>query len=340
MRHFFASVIAGAYLVLCLVFTGMAIVAVFGFAHPAMDLFNHIQPILLAGLFLLLVLAPVFLASGPLRALVFSLAATGIVASSAIYVPEFVRGLESRAPYPADERPVYTLMTFNVFGRNETPAQLVENILAVDPDVLALQEYSREVRSEIHRDLAAIFPHFQYCTGGQRAFVGLYSKLPFEPLNEDACSASAISTDRTARIIVRFDIEDAPDFSFATTHNDWPAPITRQAEQFGALETALSTVEPPLILVGDFNSTSWSYALRTFVERAGLTRHTHNIPTFPTLWYYLGDWRPTIPILPIDHVMTRGEIAIHDISTGEPSGSDHLPVIVRFSVSPAEDLSR
>ena len=131
---------------------------------------------------------------------------------------------------------------------------------------------------------------------------------------------------------MRFQTEAGPAFSLATTHNDWPAPVTRQAEQFATLREALSTVEPPLILVGDFNSTPWSYALRGFVSAAGMMRHTYNLPTFPTLWYYLRDWRAMFPILPIDHVMTRGAITIHDLRTGEPSGSDHLPIIVDFSV--------
>lgn len=328
----FVVLIAAGYLLGCCILAAMAVLALFGFASPALDLFNHVQPVLFIGLALLLVLAPVFVRFRGMRALTLSIAATGLAASSVTYIPEFVQGLAPREPYTETERSLYTLMTFNVFGRNEEPDLIVQTAIAVDPDILALQEYSPYVRRSIHPQLAALYPHFQYCAGGQRAFVGLYSKLPFQPLTEDACSASALSTDRTARIIVRLEPEIGPDFSVATTHNDWPAPITRQAEQFATLGEALSTVEPPLLLVGDFNSTPWSYALRNFVSGAGLTRHTFNLPTFPTLWYYLRGWRSALPILPIDHVMTRGDITIHALETGDASGSDHLPVIVRFSV--------
>lgn len=328
----FVVLIAAGYLLACCILAAMAVVALFGFVSPAMDLFNHVQPLLFFGLALLLPLTPFFVRFRGMRALALSVAATGLAASAITYIPEFVHGFAPRAPYADSARPLYTLMTFNVFGRNEEPQSIVETAIAVDPDILALQEYSPGVRRAIHARLAGLYPHFQYCAGGQRAFVGLYSKLPFQPLNEDACSASALSTDRTARIIVRFEPESGPHFSVATTHNDWPAPVTRQVEQFATLREALSTVEPPLLLVGDFNSTPWSYTLRGFVSGAGLTRHTFNLPTFPTLWYYFRGWRPAIPILPIDHVMTRGDIAIHALDTGHPSGSDHLPVIVRFSV--------
>jgi len=326
-----AALIAALYLAVCCVLAGMAIVAVLGFIYPAMDLFNHVQPILFFGLLALLLAAPFFVRFRPLRALALSIAATGLVASSAIYVPELVAGFTPRTA-TADDGPTYRLMTFNVFGRNEEPESIFDTVLAVDPDFLALQEYSPDVRGVLHPLLTDIYPHFQYCAGGQRAFVGLYSRLPFEPLEEDTCSSSIMATDRTARIIVRVEAETGPDFSLATTHNDWPAPITRQAEQFATLRDALATVEPPLILVGDFNSTPWSYALKTFVSETGLVRHTRNMPTFPMLWYYLRDWRPALPFLPLDHVMTRGPVAIHALSTAAPSGSDHLPIIVEFSV--------
>lgn len=331
IRTILAALIAAGYLLACCLLAGMAIVAVLGFIYPAMDLFNHVQPILFFGLAALLVATPIFVRFRPLRALALSIAATGLIASSVIYVPELVSGFIPRTA-PVEAAPTYRLMTFNVFGRNEEPESIVANIARVDPDFVTLQEYSPGVRAIVHPLLAGLYPHFQYCAGGQRAFVSLYSKLPFEPLDEDACSSSIMSTDRTARIIVRVQTETGPAFSLATTHNDWPAPVTRQAEQFARLRDALATVQPPLILVGDFNSTPWSYALRGFVSSAGLTRHTFNLPTFPTLWYYLRDWRPTFPFLPIDHVMTRGNISIHDLRTGDPSGSDHLPIIVEFSV--------
>lgn len=335
IRKILAALMAGGYLFACCLLAGMAIVAVLGFIYPAMDLFNHVQPVLFFGLLALVIASPLFWRFRVLAALALSVAATGFVASSVTYIPELVAGFVPRAA-ASQTGQSYRLMTFNVFGRNEEPESIVANIATVDPDIVALQEYSPDVRSVVHPLLAERYPHFQYCAGGERAFVGLYARLPFEPLDADACSSSIMSTDRTARIIVRFQAEAGPAFSLATTHNDWPAPVTRQAEQFATLREALSTVEPPLILVGDFNSTPWSYTLRGFVRAAGLTRHTFNLPTFPTLWYYLRDWRAMLPILPIDHVMTRGAIAIHDLHTGEPSGSDHLPIIVDFSVGEEE----
>ncbi|WP_116654353.1 endonuclease/exonuclease/phosphatase family protein [Pelagibacterium sediminicola] len=326
------GIVAGLYFTGCLLLGAMAVTAVLGFAHPVADLFNHAQPVLFYGLLAAMLFCGFFVRTRLLRPLTLAIAATGFAASAMTYVPEFVDGFAVRhAPLPVD-RPVYSLMTFNVFGRNSEPDVLADYIIATDADIVALQEYSPEVRRAIHPALAGHYVHFQYCAGGQRAFVGLYSKFAFEPLSEDACSPSIANPERIARIVVGFAPEDGAPFALATTHHDWPAPVTRQAEQFASLRDALSTVALPLMLVGDFNSTPWSYALRRFVTEAGLTRHTFNLPTFPKLWYYLRGWRWTPAFLPIDHVMSRGGISVHEIERGEPSGSDHLPIILRFSV--------
>ena len=77
---------------------------------------------------------------------------------------------------------------------------------------------------------------------------------------------------------------------------------------------------------------TWSYALREFVARNGLVRETMNLVTYPLSWYYFGAWRDTIPFLPLDHVMTRGGIVVHDLHAGRRTASDHLPVVFTFSV--------
>lgn len=114
---------------------------------------------------------------------------------------------------------------------------------------------------------------------------------------------------------------------------DWPIPVSRQQEQLNALSAVVDKIEGPMILAGDFNSTPWSYALRDFVAGNNLVRETHNMLTFPMRWFYFDAWRDMIPFLPLDHVMTRGGIVVHDIHTGEPTASDHLPVVTTFSVN-------
>jgi endonuclease/exonuclease/phosphatase (EEP) superfamily protein YafD len=118
---------------------------------------------------------------------------------------------------------------------------------------------------------------------------------------------------------------------------DWPYPIARQQEEFKAAEEEANSVQGPLLVVGDFNSTPWSYALKGFEMATGLKRETRNLITYPLMitapHRISGDGLlKTIPFLPLDQVYQRG-ITITELHRGAATGSDHLPVIFTFAVA-------
>ncbi|RUT32531.1 hypothetical protein EMQ25_05085 [Arsenicitalea aurantiaca] len=312
----------------------IAILALFGFAVSVFDLFNHFQYLLFFGLLGVTGLAiPLFWARrAGLPVLAYIL--IGLAASGATYLPEAASALLPR-PAPAEDRRVITLMTHNLFGMNYEMERVEAVIEREDPDIVALQEYFGRQSAELHPLITARYPYSINCVGGQRANLGLYSKIPFSRSMDGACAEDAERGLRTARILGTFGLEDGSRFSVITTHLDWPVPIWRQDEQLADLGQFLGTVESPLILVGDFNSTPWSYALRNFTSDSGLVRHTHNLLTFPTRFLVRRRLIDTVPILPLDHVMTRGDgIAVHEVGVAAYTGSDHLPVIARFSIAP------
>jgi endonuclease/exonuclease/phosphatase (EEP) superfamily protein YafD len=68
-----------------------------------------------------------------------------------------------------------------------------------------------------------------------------------------------------------------------------------------------------------------------------LKRETRNLITYPlviTAPHKIArdGLLDLIPFLPLDQVFERG-IAVHELHIGAPTGSDHLPVLFRFSVS-------
>jgi endonuclease/exonuclease/phosphatase (EEP) superfamily protein YafD len=172
------------------------------------------------------------------------------------------------------------------------------------------------------------------CQGGKRANIGLYSRLPFVQSIDGACATGGEQGERTAHIIAVFTQPDQTTFTVVTTHMEWPVPVARQRDQYAAISDVLNKIGGPLLVMGDFNSTPWSYALRGFVSGNGLVRHTHNLLTFPMRWWYADGWNDTLPFLPLDHVMTRGDIAVHELHLGGRTGSDHLPLAFEFSVTP------
>ena len=308
----------------------LAILALFGFAVPEFDLLNHAQIFLLPGTAIALFILAIAL-RGWWRGAAIIYAFVGLAASANVILPETIASLQARPTAPASGS--ITMMTNNLFGMNYEMEKVTAAIFAEDPDIIVLQEYFGEQATDLHPALLQTYPYFVRCRGGKRANLGLYSRLRFEQVDDGACPNNAYGTTRTAHILARFQTEDGKDFSVITTHMDWPLPVSRQHEQLKALSDVVDKIEGPMILAGDFNSTAWSYSLRDFVDRNDFVRETLNMLTFPMSWLYFEEWRDTIPFLPLDHVMTRGGIVVHDIHTGRPTASDHLPVVFSFSVN-------
>ena len=137
-----------------------------------------------------------------------------------------------------------------------------------------------------------------------------------------------MGTQRTAHIIAGFTLSTGTSFTLMTTHMDWPVPVERQREEFAAAADAVNAIEGPLVVVGDFNSTPWSYAMKSFEVATGLKRETRNLITYPELFTVppglkrrmpflpiepktcddCADLLRTVPFLPLDHVFQRGMI--------------------------------
>lgn len=326
-----------------LILAGLSVLALLGFAVPEFDLLNHFQLFLFFGTLLAVVVAIVAFRRSGLRAWVVGAAAAGLLASAITFLPEWVVGFMPRDPMPGDGRPVVTLMTHNIFGLNDDMDRVRAVIEAERPDIIALQEYFEEQSSTLHPLLETTYPYFARCRGGKRANIALYSKFPFEEAEDEAACPNddddGWSKQRTARVLATFTRPDGTHFSIMTTHLDWPVPVARQVMEFEDLTAAVNATKGPLMVVGDFNSTPWSYALRDFAMRTMLDRQTRNVVTFPMRFtaphrFFPDGLMETMPVLPLDHVLTRGGILVHDVHTGADTGSDHLPVVVTFSVAP------
>lgn len=330
-----------------MVLTIAAIIALFGFMTPLLDAFNHLQPIWFFGTLISLILCWVLYKKSAYRTLLSSIGFAGLIASSLSVVPEAIGAISTpnTLSTPASAK-TYKLLTHNIFARNADMAHEFSSIVAQSPDFVTLQEYFPYQRRHLHPMLVEEFPHFAICVGQKRGNLGLYSRHPFSPDREVTCDWDPDR--RVARILARFTPDDAPAFSVMTTHLDWPVQVNplfkdlpvrerfalttmRQTNQFIDLSAAVQEVDGPVILTGDFNSTSWSYALRKFTSASGLTRHTKNLATFPRSLYIFG-WRNTPAFLPLDHVMTKDGILVHDVDTIADTKSDHSPVLATFSV--------
>jgi endonuclease/exonuclease/phosphatase (EEP) superfamily protein YafD len=82
---------------------------------------------------------------------------------------------------------------------------------------------------------------------------------------------------------------------------------------------------------GDCNAAPWSGAVRHIAEHGGLTVMPSVGPTW--MWRRLPD-ALRFAGLPIDQVFSKGDVVIHSAHKMAPAGSDHLPILVEFSLRP------
>lgn len=350
MTSLLAGLARAAFFLVALGLSVGAVFAAFGFISPLLDAFNHFQPLWFAGTLVCLLLTGAFFRNERSRALMIALSATGFLTSGVMVMPEIVAGFLAR-PAPPANAASYRLMTYNIFGANYDTTAVTAMITAEDPDIIAINEYFPEQRDTLHDMLSPDYPYSRLCEGGKRANIAIYARLPFDASTAHLDPCNHDIDNRTAILTLRFAPDEEPGFTIVAAQLDWPVQISplrergdlmsrvdlmtaRQRQQFTRLAEEVDGIQGALVLVGDLNSTPWSYALRRFARDGNLTRQTRNMPTFPKLWYIAGEWRTTPAFLPLDHLMTRGSVMVTELHTGYAAGSDHLPVIADFAVLP------
>ena len=112
-----------------------------------------------------------------------------------------------------------------------------------------------------------------------------------------------------------------------------PPPITAQASETRnqillSIASLAAETDGPVMVVGDFNSTSWSAIFNQMLETGNLTDSRLNFGLQPSWPQFL----PKIFRIPIDHVLVKN-INVIDRKIMTEVGSDHLPVLVDFETN-------
>lgn len=93
--------------------------------------------------------------------------------------------------------------------------------------------------------------------------------------------------------------------------------------QLDAVAAELSACSGPALLLGDLNTTAWSYSFQRLLRRSGLrdsSRGRGFQPTWPTFF---------VPLyIPLDHCLVSSDCLVLNRCLGPRTGSDHLPLIV------------
>ncbi|WFP79444.1 endonuclease/exonuclease/phosphatase family protein [Mesorhizobium sp. WSM4906] len=290
-----------------------------GALHPAFDSFSHFR-IHLSVLTALLAL-PLLAGSYRLQAAAVLLFAIASLATTMSALP---RLWPRQAVAKPVDRIVYSLLQMNLLYDNPTPKKVLSLIGRTNPDVITLDEVSEMWATELGY-IASAYPYRILCAYPNGVFgVALLSRRPFAAGTAPHCEP------RGAMATATIDF-GGTGVDVAAIHLSWPWP-REQYWQIGELAEPLAALGETAIMAGDCNAVPWSAAVRRVASLGGLTV----MPSAGPTWIHakLPDFVRRFAGLPIDQVFSKGGVTIHSATRLEDDGSDHLPVLVEFSLRP------
>ncbi len=207
---------------------------------------------------------------------------------------------------PAAPGPV-SLYQKNLSFRMTDPAPLLADILAVNPDVITLQEVTEAHRLGVMQALAARYPTQGFCPFAGVGGTAVLARWP---------AAGPLICPQTKGATVLPLAMPQGRITVVALHLHWPFPYGQRA-QVEALLPGLAGLSGPVLVAGDFNMVPWGWPL-TAVAQA--TRTQRAGPAQAS--FYIGGWAPVA----IDHVLAPGGGAV---LRRDPLGSDHLGLVAQ-----------
>lgn len=203
-----------------------------------------------------------------------------------------------------------TVALANLNFANPTPKSAEAALLATGADIVVTLETTDPFRRAATR-LAAAYPHRTPPPAGAWFYAMIWSRAPLA-----AAEASAMTPTRPH--LARAVIAGARPVDIIALHLSWPV-VSHQSAQVAAVEDWLAPSAGARIILGDFNASPWSGAVRR-IARAGGVRRAPG----PITWR--GPYPGGLPApigLRLDHVLASQDLALDGAPARPLPGSDH-----------------
>ncbi|MBI1249885.1 MAG: hypothetical protein GC189_00240 [Alphaproteobacteria bacterium] len=311
---------------------GLAAASLLAGLMPAFDLVNQAAPLPLA-MALSGVIGCVAAHRGRvLRDGRFWAFAFAAAAFAALVLPDALRALKPPlAPQPGAA--AIRVISHNIHEGSPDIARTRTYLQKQDADFVALYEVT-------DADLAALaplrrkWPYWTRCNSWPYCRVYILSRTPPLPNTRETPTGPFIA--RRNRHYPLYSRLAAADYRVRgeivrviAAHVRRPPSLYAQRRDLRLVLSELRrTPRRNVVLMGDFNLTPWTHAIRDLDARSGLIRRTQNLATWPS----------ALPIAPIDHIYASPTLTTLRIARGPRTGSDHRPVEADFALTP--DASR
>ncbi len=233
----------------------------------------------------------------------------------------FVLPLYFGKPEAPTKKPIRAML-MNINAGNGNTEEVLKAIEQAGPDILLLEEVTTQWNQEL-QVLNETYPYQVEQPRDDCFGIKLFSKLPLSKSEVVEIGQSGVPTILTTLHTSQGEI------SFIGTHPLPPIGNSYSKSrnlQLQALSSVVEKQKHPALLIGDLNTTPWSPHFQTLEKESGLKNSMKGFGFQPS---WAGNWFIKIPI---DHVLHAEEITIHNRMLGPNVGSDHLPVIVDFTL--------
>ncbi|MEZ4632058.1 MAG: endonuclease/exonuclease/phosphatase family protein [Deinococcales bacterium] len=217
------------------------------------------------------------------------------------------------------------LVVHNILYINQTSAEVLEQITQSNPDIIFLMEYSHNLQSQLESHFSA-YPYRLIEPSRMTMGLALFSRIPIQQATIERFAS------RIPIFKISFEL-NGKTFNFIGAH-PWP-PLEGMANMHKLQMIDIATVVKqaaeagqPLIVVGDFNASPWSYFIGKIKQAGVLSDARQGQGLWPT-------WRfhPKIPLsLMIDHVFLSETWRVVNFQQGLQAGSDHHALILDLSL--------
>lgn len=258
---------------------------------------------------------------GPRKVVVATLGAVATAASALLMAPELMRPDGVRGA--GDARCRIKVISFNVWGSNSNADAIAEWLATEYPDLVVIVQPGRGLQQKIaERTGLHTWPSDIMVLAGRNPPISNRSgwqarDLPGKPV--------ALAWNRVALL---------PDLETPVLgiHKRWPIPASRARDGDLRISSVLDLEDrDSAIVVGDFNSTPWSFRQRQADRMFRIERRDHAIPTWPAR-LPIGD-KPRVPFafMPIDHLYAGKNWRTVSVERGPSLGSDHYPLVMTLA---------
>ena len=229
----------------------------------------------------------------------------------------------------------YRVMSTNLNVANNDATEVIELTKKEQPDLALFIEVNDSMAKQLE-SLKTFLPYSSNQLTPYQPGAVLYSKDPLTDFE-----IKKFDTNNAVNLSVRVQTQ-SQQLSIVAIH---PLPPIQRAfldsrnKVFRAVSDYIQQQTDPVVLMGDFNTTMWSPFYRTLASETGLRNSRRGLGTFPTwpanLSYHL---TPKLNVfarllqIPIDQCLASPSLNVVGMHTGPDIGSDHLPIVVDFSI--------